>query len=1384
MTFINLNSKLLMKRIEILKAFPLLGLFFIVRVTFGQVNFSAPSGDWDYKFDGDQVNTSITAALDGNWNHGHTGDWDPDDWDGSAPGSTSLNGGVGAYIDGNVSFIRLQDVGYIGDKPNNNRINFTKSLPANDMLDNGFTLAFRLRLAIPSQGYPLDAYRGAKDYENNSFDGAVPEDGKGIDMRKGIGAITLAQTSSVTAGMVEQIGLTFLNQYMGPDQTIRGLSMNNLVGSTMLIENQDYADSPPRSTAVYNRSNVLEMNDVTIWHEFWIQISADGTEGTHKVKVWHDDVRTPVEFSVTSTEGIQNGQSSIPYIMMGAGINNGNASAYDLDYIAYKDGLHDPEFVDCAGVAGGEAYIDDCGECVGGTTGLLPNQTCEQDCNGTWGGNAFIDSCGDCVGGTTGKIPCATYKKDRALIVKRLQDGNVYMSWRLWGVDPDDVAFNVYRAATEDGEGEKRNSEPITQTTDFIDGPPNSVFDYYWVVPFIDGVEGQPSDRVRISGKQGSNLSEITLAYGGSGMCYGIYDLNGDGRLDWVIKSPDRHVDPWPKIWEPSNGTIKLDAYLHDGTPLWRHDCGFNIEVGQWYFCYSVADFDGDGIAEVALKMSDESDHRDPPGVPLRNAIYFPGQKGRVQSGPEWLGILNGMTGEVIDVADWPSRDGFEVEPKETEENYTGTEGYNRASRNLMIAAYTNGADQPPIIVVHRGTYGRMKTFAFSFDGEKLTKIWELDTDNMGEEYEGQGAHFMHAMDVDGDGRDEIFLGSTVVDDDGSILWSNFEGDPDAVYVGDIMPDNPGLEVYFGYEASHNHSGLQVADAATGEEIWGSDFSTDHIHSEGFVGDVLPEYPGMECYGGEEYGDPQNTRYLFSAYGELISSNPVTKDNGDGDGRDGNELEPKTIFWDADLSREVFDEGEIFDFPYEEGMEILSSMDVERGYYIADVVGDWREELIESEGGTLRIYVSTIPAEDKRPWLMEDPVYRRDVMNSTHGYIHHPMLSRSLIANDSFTSVLQPEEACNITATEATTITGYTASSYLEFGTAGSGAEWRIGTVRSESVSVRVYYTADEASKLDLMVDGTKELELSFAATPDPSSWKYIEFDIRIDSGVHDLGLQAIEGETSPCVDRIQWINDFLTERGCDADCNGVIGGQAFTDDCGVCAGEGTGIEPNTTCEKIIQAEDYCAAVSASFNEFLDGTTGEGAVTFSLVTDASITFGLESDGENLIELFLRYANASNIISASLYVNDVLYDSYVPFRKTGGVQDWSETSTPVGLENGENMLEFRTNAKGLAILDKIYWHHSKVTAIDCSLNIERKQDISVMFYPNPVKDRIYLENLLPGKINIYDVNGKLIRQHEIIDEKTTIPVGELKAGIYLLRYSSEDMPVNAAIKFVK
>jgi len=59
----------------------------------------------------------------------------------------------------------------------------------------------------------------------------------------------------------------------------------------------------------------------------------------------------------------------------------------------------------------------------------------------------------------------------------------------------------------------------------------------------------------------------------------------------------------------------------------------------------------------------------------------------------------------------------------------------------------------------------------------------------------------------------------------------------------------------------------------------------------------------------------------------------------------------------------------------------------------ADILGDWREEIITFYRGDLRIYTTVIPAQDRRVCLMQDHLYRLDVGLKSMGYDQVPMTS-------------------------------------------------------------------------------------------------------------------------------------------------------------------------------------------------------------------------------------------------------------------------------------------------------------------------------------------------------------------------------------------------------
>ena len=96
-----------------------------------------------------------------------------------------------------------------------------------------------------------------------------------------------------------------------------------------------------------------------------------------------------------------------------------------------------------------------------------------------------------------------------------------------------------------------------------------------------------------------------------------------------------------------------------------------------------------------------------------------------------------------------------------------------------------------------------------------------------------------------------------------------------------------------------------------------------------------------------------------------------------------------TAYWDGDLQREIVRGTKLNKF---DGAIVPPNI-VGHVVAIADIVGDWREEIITSAPGELRIYSTTISATDRRKCLMQDPIYRIDVAEAAQGYYGVPTLS-------------------------------------------------------------------------------------------------------------------------------------------------------------------------------------------------------------------------------------------------------------------------------------------------------------------------------------------------------------------------------------------------------
>jgi len=291
------------------------------------VDYGDPDGGWTYIYTGD----AAAVDLDGTWDH----DNGSDSWDESEIGS-GIPGGVNALGEDGVNFVRLQDNGdfrdHGGSDPSNRKIFFTHDLTneidqsvANEILSaGGITLSFRARISTTP---PLDDI-------HPDGGGAVtpwPAEGNGYGVHDGGKSnFTIHQEEGGDQCISFALALadddhSSVTTYMGGKN---GLNMNALNGTSPSgdVDAQDPADI----------ANVLELDDPTQWHEFWITIEPDTSGGgTHKVNIYADGSSTANEFHVTAGSG---GDETYSYIALGVGATP-QSGAIDVDFFAYKEGI-------------------------------------------------------------------------------------------------------------------------------------------------------------------------------------------------------------------------------------------------------------------------------------------------------------------------------------------------------------------------------------------------------------------------------------------------------------------------------------------------------------------------------------------------------------------------------------------------------------------------------------------------------------------------------------------------------------------------------------------------------------------------------------------------------------------------------------------------------------------------------------------------------------------------------------------------------------------------------------------------------------------------------------------------------------------------------------
>ncbi|UCH35136.1 MAG: VCBS repeat-containing protein [Armatimonadota bacterium] len=410
-----------------------------------------------------------------------------------------------------------------------------------------------------------------------------------------------------------------------------------------------------------------------------------------------------------------------------------------------------------------------------------------------------------------------------------------------------------------------------------------------------------------------------------------VADLDGDGLMDFLYTTPG-----------------SVGAYHHDGRRMWLLDVPIRLSgqseseglPGLHHPGVQAADIDGDGATEVVFLLAD----------------------GTVQA-------VDGGTGNTKLSARPPV-----FGEVERWESFILCNLRRKGDRDIVLQA-TNPKG-------YRVGHYLQAMKLDDLDGEPL---WRRD--DFGALAHGPA----RAADLDGDGRDEI-IGFTIVRPDGTspawryppIAKDIVDGASfhiDSLFVYDVRPDVPGLEVVL-LEEGRNYIAVLNPDNGV---LWHKPGPRRQEPQNAAVGDFDPSRPGLEIWCRSRHNVNQ-TPWVMDARGKAIAKWKMAE-KAPPNWTDAGVEEISVIDWDGSgprycAAKERHARGDICIFNPATGDFVRRWSEQADRIMVADVAGDWREEIIVVRGNQIRVYWNPAPnphAPRERYWTEQH--YRRSKTN-------------------------------------------------------------------------------------------------------------------------------------------------------------------------------------------------------------------------------------------------------------------------------------------------------------------------------------------------------------------------------------------------------------------
>ena len=407
----------------------------------------------------------------------------------------------------------------------------------------------------------------------------------------------------------------------------------------------------------------------------------------------------------------------------------------------------------------------------------------------------------------------------------------------------------------------------------------------------------------------------------GSDRALRMGDMDGDGKLDFLVAQNTNFLG------RNFNDITCMTALNTDGKILWQKGTPNPDNTWSSYdVSMQIHDIDDDGQNEVIYAL--ETD----------------------------LIVVDGKTGKEERRMPLPRSDISEDEISWLEyEHFYRRDRLPYLSVDCISFADLRGTGKPLDIII-KDRHTRLWAYDNNFN-----LLWTA-TANMG--------HFPHYYDIDRDGKDEVYLGYTLFDDDGSIIWNHdtppndykgkefyndfppeerFQEHSDGVVVGDFSLSGKPEIIFYGA----SDDGVIILDNK-GRLL--KHYRVGHAQTP-TVGNYRPDIPGLEFCNINFWGEP-GIITIYDCYGNEVtnfepfhSGSPVLPVNWRGDGSE---------FFILSTNPTM---GGMVDGWGRRAVMFPEDGHPDRAYVVEDMTGDARDEIITWEPDWIYIYTQDEPFE-------------------------------------------------------------------------------------------------------------------------------------------------------------------------------------------------------------------------------------------------------------------------------------------------------------------------------------------------------------------------------------------------------------------------------------